>query len=655
MFSNNDIRQIIKIIRQPLFAAAMLIGLIGVGFTIHKVWAVSASRATDSFELAKDFPRGAVVYAQFNDLPAAIKQWDESALKDRYLASANQQKFWSRHLANKLFSRWEEFNDATGFSLSASVFSAIADKQAAIAVYDIGRLDLILIAPLDEGRFAATQFLQNKESFEEREALDGTVYYLSDVEADKGRQKQQIGFAHLKGKFALATSEKLLLRAIANIGGQAKKDRLADEPSFQTLCKSATPHFATVWVDQAALNDDWYFKKYWVMQNAADLKNIRAGMFDLEMQNNRWVERRDFLLSGKAGKAIAPISKQSLRQIEGLLPAGAPFAQIRSVGATVGGLSAVDDILRDALFDGETGNARKSRHWNWSYYGDSDFEVGSEAEQFSGYSRYSSLDYRYNLEVDDSDDAGEAGANEFNDSRFRLKGQEKLSASLRAALQPANPMAVAKIAEPRAMEGPLFAEFRRAAIVVLENPALLQPASVERAIAGLAANRLMIAGATASFEWKDHSANGSAWREMRLSALGRSVGYGLRGKCLILSNSPDLLASLMTEKMAGNRAESSAELQSDSPASELTIIRMSERKTAFDQVFAKLDEQKIKAYWKERRGEEIETLSPNEPSMEFFSGEIASLLNVASPVNQIRIQRSYSGGKLHEEVSMILK
>src|SRR5215471_10424312 len=179
MFSNKDYRQIIK---RSLFAAALLIALVGVGVVIN---AVSASRATDSFELAKDFPRGAVVYAQFNDLPAAIKQWDESALKDRYLAGVNHQKFWSRHLANKLFSRWEEFNEATGFSLGASVFSAIADKRAAIAVYDIGRLELVLIAPLDESRFAATQFLQNKEKFEEREAPDGTVYYLSDVEADR--------------------------------------------------------------------------------------------------------------------------------------------------------------------------------------------------------------------------------------------------------------------------------------------------------------------------------------------------------------------------------------------------------------------------------------------------------------------------------------
>src|SRR5215470_12768542 len=343
MFSNTDHRQIVK---RSLFVAALLAALTCIGVAIHAVSA--ARRAAGGFELANDFPRGAVVYAQFKDLPAAIKQWDDSALRERYLKSVNYQKMWSRHLANKLFSRWEEFNDATGFSLSLSAFGAIADNRAAIAVYDIGRLDLVVIAQLSDAKFAATQFFQNKDNFEEGEAPGGEIYYISDVEADKGRQKQQIGFAQLKGRFILATSERLLLRAIANIGasvgGQAKKDRMTDEPSFQTLSKTTTPHFMTVWVDQTQLNDDWYFKRYWAMRNAGDLKHLRAGIFDLELQNKRWVERREFLLEGRAPNPGAALSKQSLQQIERIIPAEAPFAQIRAVG---GDRNATVEMVRD--------------------------------------------------------------------------------------------------------------------------------------------------------------------------------------------------------------------------------------------------------------------------------------------------------------------
>ncbi len=643
MFSNTDYRQIVK---RSLFIAALLAAPVCIGVAIH---AVSARRAASGFELANDFPRGAVVYAQFKDLPAAIKQWDESALKERYLKSVNYQKMWSRHLANKLFSRWEEFNDAAGFSLDLSAFGAIADSRAAIAVYDVGRLDLVVIAPLGDAKFAATQFFQSKDNFEESEAPGGAIYYISDVEADKGRQKQQIGFAQLKGRFVLATSEKLLLRAIANIGanigGQAKKDRMTDEPSFQTLSKTTTPHFMTVWVNQTQLNDDWYFKRYWAMRNAEDLKHMRAGIFDLELQNNRWVERREFLLDGRApNHGVAP-SKQSLQQIERIIPADAPLAQIRAVG---GDQNAAVEMVRDALFDGKIDAAKGRRNRSWSRYCGGDFEVAGADENSYGGSRYSYLSDDYNIDVDDPDAAGERVAGEI-DAAIRSKGVEKFSAALGSALQTASPSAAAKIAEPRAVEGPLFAEFRRAAIIALDNPPALERAALERAITGLAASRLMIAGAQESFEWNDRSANGAEWREMRLPMLGRAVGYGLRGRHLILSNDTELLAALMTG------VQSKRDIQTQSPVHELTVIRLSERRTAFDQIFAKLDEPRIKAYWKERRGEEVKRLGPNEPSMEFFSGEIAGLLDVAAPVQQIRIQRSYAGGRLREEVAAILK
>jgi len=643
MFSNIDYRQIVK---RSLFIVALLAALVFIGVAIH---AVSAGRAARGFDLASDFPRGAVVYAQFKDLPAAIKQWNESAMKERYLNSVNYQKMWSRHLANKLFSRWEEFNDATGFSLSLSAFGAIADNRAAIAVYDIGRLDLVVIAPLSDAKFAATQFFQSKDNFEESEAPGGAIYYISDVEADKGRQKQQIGFAQLKGRFVLATSEKLLLRAIANIGanngGQSKKDRMTDEPSFQTLSKTTTPHFMTVWVNQTQLNDDWYFKRYWAMRNMEDMKHMRAGIFDLELQNNRCVERREFLLDGHAPNPGAALSKQSLQQIERIIPADAPLAQIRAVG---GDQNAAVEMVRDALFDGKIDAAKGRRNRSRSRYYDSDFEVAGADENSYGGSRYSSLSDDYNLDVDDPDAAGERGAGEI-DAAIRSKGVEKFSAALGSALQTASPSAAAKIAEPRAVEGPLFAEFRRAAIIALDNPPALERAALERAITGLAASRLMIAGAQESFEWNGRGANGAEWREMRLPMLGRAVGYGLRGRYLIISNDTELLASLMTG------VQSKRDIQTQSPVHELSVIRLSERRTAFDQIFAKLDEPRIKAYWKERRGEEVKQLGPNEPSMEFFSGEIAGLLDVAAPVQQIRIQRSYAGGRLREEVTAMLK
>src|SRR5262249_19504397 len=315
MFSKFDYQQII---RRPSFAAVLLVALVVIGLLIN---AIAAKSSAGEFELARDFPRGALVYAQFSDFPAMLKEWDESELKSSYLDSTSFEQLQTRHLALKLVSRWTEFNDATGFPIDIDVLSGLADNRAAISIYDIVRLDLALIAPLSEEKLAASRFFQGKNNFKEIALPDGSVYYLHDVEADKGRQKQQIGFAAMKGKFILATNEKLLLRAIANLNGQEKKDRLSDDPSFQVLSSALAPHFATVWVDQPKLNEDWYFKQYWLMSKVGDLKEIRAGIFDLELREEKWVERREFLTNSNRLRSAAAISTETQQQIAAIMPA----------------------------------------------------------------------------------------------------------------------------------------------------------------------------------------------------------------------------------------------------------------------------------------------------------------------------------------------
>ncbi len=648
VISKNDLWQLGK---RALLAALLLLTLIAFGLLLN---AVSASRAEKDFELAADFPRGALVYSQFRDLPALVKQMNESPVKDRFLGSVNQKQFWTRHLANKLFARWEEFNLAAGFPIDLGAFSSLADNRAAIAVYDIGKLDLMLIAPMSEAKFAASsfgRFVQGKNRFEKADLPDGTTYYLHDVEADRGRQKQHIAFACVKGRFVLGTSEKLLLRAIANLNGQDKKDRLTDEPSFQALSKTIEPHFATVWVEQSKLNEDWYFKHYWLMSDVDDLKSIRAGMFDLEMQAGKWIERREFLLNGKAVDTSAVLSKQMLQTIEKIVPADVPFVQLRSIA---GKANATAELVSGALFDGKIEAPKKEKRVRWDRYNDSEFEVSTPEGDLPAENHYSYLSSDFDSTIDEGADGTEA-----NDSELRFAGERKFARTLQAALQSARPLAAATLARPRAIDGPLFAEFARASVISLQSPSTLNRAMLERSIGELAASRLMIAGALnntgsntgGKFEWKSRSENGAEWREMELPVLGRAVGYGLRGSELIVSNNRELLASLMTNK----GTESSRLALPASPVHELTVIRLSERKAAFDQIFARLEEPLVKAYWQQRKGEGGDSESMSGPSQEFFSGEIASLLDVASPVEEVQIQRSYASGRLREVVTVMLK
>jgi hypothetical protein len=628
-------RHLFKLATLALLACAVLFA-----------YARAQKKSVGAYPLAADLPRGALLYAQFSDLPALIKRWDESQLKERYLASTNFQQFQSRHLALKLIERWEEFNNALGFPLDALALGQAAENKAALAVYDIGRLEMVFIAPIGEERIAATKFFQNVDQFEETELPGGTVYYSRDVEADRGRRQQKFAFASVRGRLVVATSEPLLLRTLANISGRAKNDRLSDDTTFKTLSAEVTPHFLTIWMNQSKLNDDWYFKHYWIMRNVEQLKNIRACVLDLELQDGKWIEHRNFMLAGqtKARSSFIPVA--AAQRISAFIPNDAPYFKLRALDEAGGAASLVRDTFMDRLPDeGKTAGPG----WKWQSYDDSDFYPANDGEG-SGYGGYYSLDPSFDSLIDDPVDAKVEDENELAHARLRRETERKFVEGLRASIEAARPSYAATAASPQSSTGPLFVEFRRGAVLTLQSPDAFSRQAFESAISGLAESRLMIAGSGAGLNWADGRCGAQQQcRLLTLPMLGWTLCYALRGPDLVLANSPEMLQAMLD----GSSASRSVDANSSLTFHDLTVIRFDRREQAFDSLMRKLDAPRVKAYWAERRKKEQG--DGEGPSQEFFSGNIASLLDVASPVREVRIKRNLLPSRLREEVKIILK
>ena len=412
------------------------------------VYARSTRSSKNPYSLAGDLPRGALVYAQFQNLPELIKLWEQSQLKERYLSSTNYQQLQHRHLALKLISRWQEFNDALGFPLDLSTIGSATDGAAAVAVYDIGQLDLLFVAPISEEKVALTQFFQSKNQFEQGEAPDGTSYYFHTVEADRGRQKQVLAFATVNGRFLVGTNEKLFLRALANIKKRARNDSIADDPTFKSLSRKVNPHFATIWVDQSKLNADYYFKHYWLMQNVDELKSIRAGIFDLEQQQSRWIERREFLTTATAERSSSGIAEAELRQLYSHTPDDAPFVRLQSL---VNNPTLPGKIIRDTLFDSPVEQESVSRTWSWDSYSSDDFYPTS-GDDYDSYDRYSYLDDTYDKTIDDPYDARVTERIEPGRNPLAAELEQQFLSGLQNVLSPARASAVAvatKMGEPQ--------------------------------------------------------------------------------------------------------------------------------------------------------------------------------------------------------------
>ena len=641
---------------RPRFSRSRLIVIIASALVVCAgllVYARAVRETKGAYALANDLPRGALVYAQCADLSALVKRWDESTLKQQLVASTSFQQFETHHLAMKLVERWSEYNDAFGFTLDAGALAGASQSKAAIAIYDIGRLDLVFVAPLSEEQSAAANFFTHTDAFDEVSLPDGTTYYRREADVDNGREHQVLAFAWARGRFVLATSERLLLRTLANINGRApEKDRLADDPAFQTLSRELAPHFATVWVDQSALNRDWYFKSYWVQQNIEDLQILRAGLFDLELQESKWIEHRRFLLSGQTTKQT-PLPTNEAQRLAALMPKDAPYYKVRALTN--------DDnaahTLRDTLFDRPPqDDTERGPTWSWHSYDDSDFAEAGDNESDYG-SGYEYLDHSYDRLIDDPVDARLQANDTRYDGELRAATEARHVAALAQALQPARPLYAATSASPQVNAGPLFVEFRRAAALTLAAPARFDRAAFERALSALAQSRLTIADSTAALQWTDGAHDGQTWRTLDLPMLGRQLCYTLDGRELFVSNSADMLHALSA---AHEQTDVHADLDATPALDELTVVRLDRRAQGFDQVFARLDAQRIKAYWAERRGKEHdkqdETSAPTNaphPSEEFFSGNIASLLNVAARVRAVEIRRSHQPNRLREEVALI--
>lgn len=633
-----------KFLRGHLFLLASVLLVAG---AILIAYAQSSKKSVNPYALAADVPRGALLYAQFSDLPALIKRWDDSKLKEQYLASTNFRQFESRHLALKLIERWQEFNEAVGFSLDELTIGEAAENKAALAVYDFGRLEMVFVAPINEEKLMATKFFQSADQFEETELPDGTLYYSRAVQAEGGRREQRFAFASAHGRIILATSELLLLRTLANINSRTNGDRLSDDPAFRNLSQEVAPHSLSVWLDQTKLNQDWYFKHYWLMHNIEQLKNIRACLLDLELQDGKWIEHRDFILSGEAAEKSFVIPSAAAQRILSFTPTDAPYLNLRALDEATSAATIVRDTFMD--HEGQEGQRKRERRWHWQSYDDADFYPSGETEE-TGEESYHALDPKFDSVIDDPVDAEVEGEDEGAQKSLRLETEHRAQRDMLDSLAAAKPLYAATVESPQDFEGPLFAEFRRGAVITLQSPTNFHSAAFESAVNNLAESRLMIAGAQASLSWADVACGaGGRCRELKLPMLGWGMSYALSGSELILSNSPELLQAMLRK----DNSARSFDPKSSASIHDLTIIRLSRRAEAFDSLMQKLDAPHVKAYWAKRQN--AEQGNGDAPSEEFFSGNISSLLDVASAVAEIRIKRSFERARLREEVEFILK
>jgi hypothetical protein len=557
------------------------------------------------FEQAEDFPRDALIYVQIQDLPALIKLWNDSELRRKYLESDNFDDFESNHLAMKLAERAAEIGTATEIFPDLGLASSLSENKAALAVYEVGKMEFVFIAPMSEEKILASKLFQMQSGFEEISLDDETAVYSREIEIDRARQRQKILFANFRGRLILATSEKYFLQTLDNIKGKTPKNRLAGDPLFARLAEKAEPNLVTLWLNHEKLNNDWYFKHYWLMSGPENLKELRAGMFDLEIQDKKAVERRVFFTA--ATKTPARIKPSTANRLNALIPADVPFGRIETAARTD-----FDETAAEILFD-----ARNEPEKNTAAPAKKDYYFRDWKKSYS----YSELDRDFSEQIDETDDA----------EILPEKSPVRSASDLKNIIEAAAPEASVRIFSPQTPPAPLFFENRQALVVALRNPARLNRPALETALSEMAQRQFTVSDQTGALVWTDFAAPGVAGRQLAMPGLGRKIFYAVRQDELILANGEELLKEISASKPpAADFAET---------FDKYTVIRPRKGRAAFHWVFRTLE---------------------NDPEYstdgsKFFTKNIGGLLDVISGVEQIEIKQTSAPNFLFEEIAFVLK
>jgi hypothetical protein len=582
----------------------------------------------EQLKLAGVMPKGAMVYLQVRDLGTLMKTWGASPAHEAFYNSASFKNFEKSNIYLKFQDRRKDFETALGFGLDETRLSELAGTASAVAIYDIGKVEMVFVTEVGREKAIATEMFKHVPQFQERSA-NSSPYYVRDVSTDAGRLNQQFCFAYLQGKLLITTTEGLMIRALANSKTAGDDAMLADVLSIANLAKGFAARDLTMWVDQQKLNHSRHFKSYWIYGNAGEksrdsLAKIESGLIDLRFAADGLNEQRWFKTTETVQSATALTADQATAFLR-FVPRDTQFVEMRSeVGADLN--EAASLALFGKNFDesnafGEVPEAESS-----------DSEERSEESSGGRVERYRKLDARFDKDVDDAQ-AKPAENSHSSSAKLQTSGAKanpltvltKLDAMLKTSAS------FAEMARSKDEAGKPFVHFERA--VIVETKSAVDKNALEKLISDEMRERFVVTGIDPQLTWQTEG----TVRFLGQSLLEQGAAYAISGKYLVLASSKEFVRDILqagTTAPATTRIEGAAEFYA--------MVRITDAKPVYDKLMAKLDG-KI-------AGKPASDSEESEAEIKFFSDNLPSFIQATS-IKEMRVRRNTEGAILSERIA----
>lgn len=596
--------------------------MVAVAALAHQSDGQSARPVSEQLRLASITPRGAMVYVQARDLAALMKLWIASPVRDKFYKSKNFAAFAQSHAYLKLQDRKKDFETALGFGLDEGRLAELAGGASAVAVYDIGKLELVFVTEVGRERAIATAMFKQAPQFQERSS-DSGVYYVRDVTTDGGRLNQQFCFAHASGKLLVTTSEGLMIRALANAKSAGADSLLADVTATAELAKGFTAHEVTMWLDQTRLNRSRHFNNYWIHRNVAAFANIESGLIDLRITPAGLAEQRWFKLTA-AGQQASALSNEQANALMKFAPADTQLIELR-------GASATGDLLSKQVSQALFGKLPDEAEAVGEVPPDYSRDTSTEGDEDVRVERYRRLDQRFDKDVDD-DKAPRPQPASAAAKAPAAPPADRFEKSVSAILANISAAGYSKMARSKSDAAKPFVTFERAVVVEMSADQAVDRAALERAITTEMRERFVVAGVEPGLAWQDDA----QVRYVAQSLLEQGAAYAVSGKYLVLASSREFARDIL------RAAASAATAKIEGTFEYYGVVRVADAKPVFDKLMSKLDG-KVDA--SASRADDEEESS----EVKFFSENISSFIS-STAFREFRARRQTDGAVMVEQV-----
>ena len=266
----------------------------------------------DPRAMASLIPAGPMIYLEAKDFHSLLGEWNQSGVKRTWLASANQKVLLNSNLLQKLAGLYQEYGNVAGFMPGVPGTLEIAGRESALALYDLRDQHFVYITRVAESQLTNSQLWRLREKFTRREASGIPFYHRRDDASNRS-----VAFAFTNGWLVLANRDDLIASTLGLIASQGSSGSLGNESWFgEAVAQAGNAGELRMALNIQTMVADVLFRSYWIQRNVAELRAFRAGIVDVQRNQNEIAEKRVFTRA--AEQVFAMPAASALQSVAGL-------------------------------------------------------------------------------------------------------------------------------------------------------------------------------------------------------------------------------------------------------------------------------------------------------------------------------------------------